>query len=661
MKGFISIYWIIAFPFACFGQILVNDTITRFAPISYEIQGNQVMYSAQMPPLNQIAGAPKAFYTYYWEMGDGNYSFKEKPEHQYNKSGTYTTRLWATNNYDNGKPPSSRPQSVSIGKVNDEATLQNVISPFTEDQDLILKRNREPIPDQEMILITSYKNTSNYVSSGKLYLFYNDNQFKNDNFILEDTRMYHGERITTLDALSAAQNYSNDQHTLLASLDDFVTSHKRTFMQDSTKRKNLPLTLEESKALYRNHQMIEFNNMKPGEERNIFRTLRTTPEMIKDTSAIVTLRSIYVPDENFDNHTVKDTEMEIVTSHDPNKMSSNGWLMNYRLVRFKRLKFKVRFQNNGEGPANTIRLEVDTPEMFDKSTLRIDGMYPDCPICPKEKEVNYSCLDTTLQKDKIIFQFNKIYLPGSQQKNVSEIDSTKGFVKYSMKFGNDFHKKKTKSRTAIFFDKNEPIITNYATTRFMPGISIGAKAGYITSPNLNNYKEYFLGATISPFKSYKAYYQAELFFSSGSYNETRDFETRNVQADGTVNLIRLRESNNFNTTSIYAVPGSIRYNLNNFMAIGTGIQLKIDATLNNDRETNGTGFQIIQNGNERPNPDLNSFNAEEIDDSFTNLQTGVFIGINLGTVRIGPSLGIRYVYSFDSPNSQIQFYGIWKF
>ena len=102
--------------------------------------------------------------------------------------------------------------------------------------------------------------------------------------------------------------------------------------------------------------------MQPGEERNIFRTLKTTPEMIKDTSAIVTLRSIYVPDENFDNHTVKDTEMEIVTSHDPNKMSSNGWLMNYRLVRFKRLKFKVRFQNNGEGPANTIKLAVDTPE-----------------------------------------------------------------------------------------------------------------------------------------------------------------------------------------------------------------------------------------------------------------------------------------------------------
>ena len=172
--------------------------------------------------------------------------------------------------------------------------------------------------------------------------------------------------------------------------------------------------------------------------------------MLKDTSAIVTLRSIYVPDENYDDHTVKDTELEIVTSHDPNKMSSNGTIMNYRLVRSKKLKFKVKFQNDGEGPASTIRLEVDTPEMFDKSTLNVVDLYPNCPICPKEREVNYSCLDTLVKKDKIIFTFKRIYLPGTAQKGVTEKDSTKGFVKYEMKFGDDFHKVKTKSRTAIY-------------------------------------------------------------------------------------------------------------------------------------------------------------------------------------------------------------------
>jgi len=161
--------------------------------------------------------------------------------------------------------------------------------------------------------------------------------------------------------------------------------------------------------------------------------------------------------------------MEIVTSHDPNKMSSNGFFMNYRLVRFKTLNFKTRFQNDGEGPARKIKLETDIPDIFDKSTLKIVDMYPKCEICPKNEEVNYSCLDTIILKNQIHFTFKNIYLPGSNQKNVMEKDSTKGFVKYSLKFGKDFHKVKTKSRTAIIFDKNEPIITNYAVTRFQSG------------------------------------------------------------------------------------------------------------------------------------------------------------------------------------------------
>ncbi|SEL22732.1 hypothetical protein SAMN04487910_2085 [Aquimarina amphilecti] len=662
MNRFSALFIMICLPFFCIGQILTNDTIPRIAPISYEIQGNQVIYGAQMPPLNQIAGAPKAFYTYYWEFGDGTYSFKEKPAHSYKKNETYAVKLWATNNYDNGKPPISRPKSIKVTDAEDEASLENASS-FKEDEDLLLKRNREPIPNQEMVFITSYKNNNNYISNGKLYLFYNDRQFKNDNFIIEDTRLHHEERITPLDLISLNLP-ENDIHTLLASNSSSVLYKRTLIAQDTTKRKNLPLTLEESKTLYRNYQIIEFDNMKPGEERNIFRTIKTTPEMIKDTSAIVTLRSVYVPDNNFDNHTVKDTEMEIVTSHDPNKMSSNGWLMNYRLVRFKRLKFKVRFQNNGEGPANTIKLEVDTPEMFDKSTLEIDSMYPECPICPKEREVNYSCLDTILKKDKIIFQFNKIYLPGSEQKNVEEIDSTKGFVKYSMKFGKRFHKKKTRSRTSIYFDKNEPIITNYATTRFSPGISIGAKAGYILVPELNNQREYFIGATLSPFKSYRAYYQAELLVSASSFDEIRNFETRSTQANGIENLIEFSEANKYNNISLYLIPASYRYNFNNLFAIGAGIQLKLDLTSTNDQETTGTGFIIEGQGQGQiitPDRDLDSFTIQKLDDTITNFQTGVFIGMNLGAVRIGPSLGVRYVYNFDTPNSQIQFYGIWKF
>ncbi len=660
----LGIIFLVAFLFLesnIFSQSPVVDTLKREAPIFYNANGNQVTFKAEMPPLNQIAGAPKAFYTYFWEYGDGTYSEKENPTHNYKNTGEYTARLWSTNNYDNGKPPESRPKKVVVNKVTvDEASADDAKAPLVGEEDIYIKTNRDPLPNEELVLVTTYKNLKNYETGGKLYLFYNDQKFKEDNFILEDTRIYNGEEIIENPSGFAVLKKEDATKTYLVSSDN-LKSQYIPVVQDSTNRLVLPATLEESKKLYRNYQLIEFENMQPGEERTIFRTLKTTPEMLKDTSAIVTLRTIYVPDNNYGNHTVKDTELEIVTSHDPNKMATSGAVLNYRLVRFKRIKFKVRFQNNGEGPANTIKLDVDTPEMFDKSTLEIIDTYPKVPICPKGKEVNYSCIDTSFSKDKILFTFKKIYLPGSNQKNVVERDSTKGFVKYSMKFGKDFHKQKTRSRTAIYFDKNPPIYTNYAVTRFTPGLSIGAKAGYIFTPSLNNHREYMAGITLSPFKSYKGYLQAEFFISANSFDELKNFETININDIGIEEITRFTEKNKENGITAYLVPASYRYNLNNFLAVGGGLQLKLDLQSKCLKQTSGETYLIIPGVGEIRDETNDTYQETECNSSFTNFQTGVFVGLNVGGVRIGPSVGVRYVQNFNAPTSQIQVYGIWKF
>ncbi|MGB3342545.1 MAG: PKD domain-containing protein [Aequorivita sp.] len=664
LRTFLFMFFVCGFSASLIGQTPVQDTLTRSAPIFYDVMGNRVEFNPQMPPLNQVAGAPKAFYTYYWEFGDGDFSFQEKPKHNYKKKGEYTARLWSTNNYDNGKPPTSRPKTIKIESNLDRASadISSESEPeiFPEDEHLIIKTNRDPLPNEEMVLITSYKNTKNYPTSGSLYLFYNDNHFKDDNFIIEDTRLHHGESIVTDQPIFAAQTDSDPSPYFLANTGDQIKPH-RIISQDTTKRFVLPVTLEESKNLYRNHQLIEFHDMQPGEERHIFQTLKTTPEMLKDTSAIVTLRTIYVPDKNYGDHTVKDTELEIVTSHDPNKMSSNGTILNYRLVRYKKVKFKVKFQNDGEGPANTIRLEVDTPEMFDKSTLEVLDMYPECPICPKEQEVNYSCLDTIAKDDKLIFTFKNIYLPGTAQKNVVDRDSTKGFVRYAMKFGDDFHKKKTRSRTAIYFDKNEPIITNYSTTRFLPGISIGAKAGYIYTPSKDKSREVFAGITVSPFKSYRGYFQSEFYISAASFEDLKNFETSDLNDVGIESIERFSEKNKENNITAYLVPISYRYNLNNFLAVGAGVQLKLDFQSKILTETTGEAYLNIPDRGEIRDEENDSFQKTECTESFSNFNSGVFIGVNAGGVRIGPSVGVRYVFNFNEPTSQIQAYAIWKF
>ena len=653
--------WIFFISPALFSQTKVKDTITRKAEIMFDQKGNLVSLKPEVPPLVQIAGAPKAYYSYFWEMGDGHFSKEANPKHVYKKKGEYNVKLAVTNNYDNGKPPASRPKKVAVNEISD-TTFKDIAA--LEDLDgFTIQNNREPVPEEEMIVVLSYQNTLDYVSEGKLYLFYNEKQFKNKNFELTEFRAHENEREIKEDGLVI-----NDLENSSSYLASEIPVASRTFLH-KVPEENLDLTLDEAKKFYNNVNILEFENLNPGETRNVFYSFKTTPEMIKDTSATVTMRGIYVPNKNYKNHKVKKLEMEIVTSHDPNKMSSNAAFMNYRFVRFKTLNFKTRFQNDGEGPARMIRLETDVPEIFDKKTFKVVDMYPKCPICPKDKEVNYSCLDTIIKQKQIHFIFKNIYLPGSNQKNVKERDSTKGFVKYSMKFSKDFHKVKTKSRTAIIFDKNEPIITNYAVTRFLPGISIGAKAGYNMYPSLENSKNYFVGATLSPFKSYRGYWQVELMVAAHSFDELKNSNILSTDIGPNGNVINIlqevSQKKEFNNFVIYAVPFSYRYNLNNYIGFGAGVQLKIDASEQADSEATAVGYEYFAQEPQIP-PRRNEKYDYTIKESlpsksFANFQTGIFADITLGFARIGPSAGFRYVHNLTDPMPQLHFYGIWKF
>lgn len=650
MKPLSSIFFIL-FSILSIGQTKVKDTITRRAIIGYNQNGNLVSFKPETPPLIPIAGAPKPSYSYLWELGDGHYSKQAEPKHVYKNKGTYTTRLAVTNNYDNGKPPATRPKKVAINDITDNSYKD--IASIADQNGFAILKNCDPIPDQEMVVVVSYQNLENYVSSGKLYLFYNEKQFKDNNFQLVDFRTYAGEREIKENTIASVNDLDNTS-TYLASAENNIKTKK---YRNTTTEEDLDASLLDANKTYHNVSVLEFDDANPSETRNVFYTFKTTPEMIKDTSATVTMRGIFVPNRSYKNHKIKNLEMEIVTSHDPNKMGSNGSFMNYRLVRFKRVNFKTRFQNNGEGPARMIRLETDIPDMFDKKTFQIEDMYPKCPICPKDEIPTTSCLDTIIKQNQIFFTFKNIYLPGSEQKNVKEKDSTKGFVKYSMKFGDDFHKVKTRSRTAIIFDKNEPIITNYATTRFLPGISIGAKAGYNLYPDLDKSTSYFVGATISPFKSYRFYWQVEWLNAINKYESgTTIREGIGINPNGMKQFQRITNSTE-NKNINWEVPILIRYNINNYIGVGAGLQ----ANINVSEEQNQTiKTESFEGGTDQFLMDTKT-ESNTIKNSFTGFKTGILFDLTAGFSRIGPSLGARYVINFEQNFNYFQFYGIWKF
>jgi hypothetical protein len=637
--------------------MLQNDTLNREAKIQSIVKGNSVHFDVDTPPLIQISGAPKGYYTFFWEFGDGEFSQEEKPEHTYKEKGNYDVKLWVTNNYDAGKTPTTRPKSVKIDTVRSES---NASASILNEGDIIdFTKNREPIPNEDLVVVLTYKNPYDELMNGKLYFFYNESQYKSDNFILSDIRTYHGEfPIVTEERI--AVNATNPFQSMLASNENgsFKTP---LLIQDTTDQEALKKKIEDSKKEFKEMKQIGFSDFEPGEERNIFFQLRTTPEMLKDTSAIISIRSVYVPNSNSANHSVKEMEMEIVTSHDPNKMTTNANLMDFRNRNQKNFKYKIQFQNNGEGPANTVRLETDVPEIFDHKEIELLDFYPKCEICPEE-DVAYSCLDTTFLDNKIIFTFKNIYLPGSNQKGVNSYDSTKGFVSYKIPLKGKIKKQKTQSQTAIYFDKNEPIITNYATTRFRPGLSIGIKAGIMQIGSLENYNEWFFGATLSSYQAYKGYWQSEVMIGSNNFTSNRTFTERTQVDEFFTEVYDYEQQSEFQNLSFYLVPTSYRYNLTDFLAVGAGLQLKWDIRSKEERETVGEYTEVVEiEGFERRDPEQDTFEQETISNTFTNFNSAAFLDVNVGKVRIGPSVGIRYHLYFTAPTHQWQFYASWKF
>jgi hypothetical protein len=108
-KAIIHICWLV---------FAVNAAAQTDTSVSITQSENKVLFKARLPSLTPIPGAPKPFYTYLWDFGDGHFSTSENPEHVYAGPGNYEAFLYAVNNYDDGKKPGRKPVKVGVKQVN---------------------------------------------------------------------------------------------------------------------------------------------------------------------------------------------------------------------------------------------------------------------------------------------------------------------------------------------------------------------------------------------------------------------------------------------------------------------------------------------------------------------------------------------------------------
>ncbi|MCB9353543.1 MAG: PKD domain-containing protein [Lewinellaceae bacterium] len=640
-----------------------------FADFSTERQADgAIRFVPNCPPLPPApAGASKAaFYTYFWEFGDGDFSFESSPLHRYGSNGTYQASLDATAHYDdNKKPPKRGVRTMLADAGGTAATLAQVFE--HPRQRIALKTNRKPRPEEELVCIVSYRNNSAFATDGRLHLFFNEKKFPASHFTFQDARTHFGETPdAAYSALALPKTYD-----WAALFEGIATSGCATGPRmPAPPSPRTEIMLEKARKAYREEKVWRFTQLQSGESRNMFATLGGTASMLKDTSAFIHLYGLFEP---FDPAIPADEftlEIEIVSSHDPNAIAVSDTRVNYRRLGSERLDYKVQFQNNGEGPAQKVELTITVPEGLNTARMRPLSWYPECPICPKDAPPAGSCLDTATRANGLVFTFRNIYLPGSRQEGVSDYDSTQGFVRYRLEPGRDMPKRAFRSRAKIVFDKNPPIYTNFSKTRFKPGISPGLKAGYAFRPDSSGSGYLFMGASLSPYKSWKIYPQVELL--TGLKGRTDLPETTTEEHLGQPipgvdfykdTVITTTRSGNRGFISV-EIPVLLRKNFTKFFGAGIGGSAILAFHSGTDYEKRTIDLvpyiyepmleQYVAGDPMR----LDESEQERTSFSETTLRYSVFADLTFGAVRAGPNLGIRaggFLHEGFQPFVQISF------
>ncbi|MBK8920642.1 MAG: PKD domain-containing protein [Saprospirales bacterium] len=586
-----------------------------------QADGSVRFATANMTPLQTIPGATAPYWQYYWEFGDGDFSFSANPAHRYKAAGNHRVRLYATNIYDDGIPPALVENTVALSAVTAAAdTFSHVLA--TPAAAVGMHANRNARAEEDLVCILSYRNPGTAATAGRLHLFVNEKNARAPHFIFENARAHHSEAQLAVPPASA--------QTLI----------------------------NETRSLYHNEYIWDFPALGPGQIRNLFVTLKGTPAILQDTGKLIRLRGVFAPSDPGIPAEGYTLELRIVRSHDPNDMSvSHSWV-DCRAAEDLELEYLIRFQNEGDGPAQKIALDVELPNSLNAATLSRQGWYPSCD----------TCLETRFTKTGVRFTLDNIHLPGRKETRRPNPDSTQGFLRFRIKPAEDKPREPIKVRAHITFDQNGPIATNYATTRFetcpplccccppapvekpplcMPGTSAGAKGGYaFASGDYPGEYPFFGLSTPWPHKPERIYLQSELLL--GLKGDTPLPDLLSVKIDTLASphsalpdtLITRVEKETRRRFVAFEFPMLLRKDFSRYFGLGLGASARLFFEKSKDESTT-TVTTITHSATGAVSTSISPPALSSTETGKTRLWVQVFVDFSFGDGCRGPVLGLR--------------------
>lgn len=226
-----------------------------------------------------------------------------------------------------------------------------------------------------------------------------------------------------------------------------------------------------SMALSGNTLTIPYTNLDPFIPQYIYVDFTVfTPPTVNEGDILELTANVTAVVEGDDDTSNNQQELAltVVNSWDPNDIACREGEFITEEQADGYLHYLIRFQNTGNADAINIRIEDVLDSKFDAASFQ--------PIAASH---NYRI---EMEGSTVQFIFEGINLPGEE---VNEPESH-GFISYRIKPNTNVQLGDTFEATAgIYFDFNEPVITNTATTTIQNNMSVGAfaKGSFAVYPN----------------------------------------------------------------------------------------------------------------------------------------------------------------------------------
>lgn len=203
------------------------------------------------------------------------------------------------------------------------------------------------------------------------------------------------------------------------------------------------------------------------------------------------------------------------------------------------------------------------------------------------------------------------------------------------------------------------------------GLSPGLIAGYgfpFENGNtpMSGQRNLSFGLSLAPYAPHRYYWQVELYASSFAEKE---YLVKRTPGDGSITVIQNangerqearilhRDSTvRSKVLTLNLVPLQLRRNFNKYIGAGMGALVSMDIQHENT-PGRSAATEFLKTGDVQ----TLSQQFDKFSNSFSNVQQTLFADVQVGKVHVGPSIGFRYLFTFQQSNSRMVTYLTWKF